>query len=190
MSIDFKVIYYFDGSGSGCATCNSKTGWYDDRPARPHPNCDCPINMYMGYGWYEIRDISENSSSYTKQWDKEFYFRNDKDFPITTPSESISVTLTKSWSIKAGFEDYVGVGGSGSESETRTVNIPAQTLPPHSELHVYIEINGETIDYDGTKYFVFHIYTGPQAGEDGEFEIGPVYGGTKQEDGDCNAIYD
>ena len=189
MSIGLKVIYYFDGRG-GCALCQSMTGWYDDRPSRPHSNCKCPINCYAGYGWYEIRGITYSSSSYTKRWDKEYHFKNDKDFPITTPAESFDVKLEKSWNVKAGFGDYAGASGSGSEGETRTLTIPSQTLPPHSELHVYVEIYGETIHYTGTKYFVFHIYTGPQAGEDGEIEIGPVYGGVKQEDGSCEAKYE
>lgn len=189
MSIGLKVIYYFDGS-DGCALCQSMTGWYDDSPSRPHPNCDCPINCYVGYGWYEIRDITETASSYAKLWDKEYHFKNDKDFPITTPAETIAVTLRRSWGIKAGFEEYVGLSGSGSETETRTLTIPSQTLPPHSELHVYIEIYGETIEYNGTKYFKYHVYGGPQAGEDSEIEIGPVYGGVKQEDGSCEAVYE
>jgi len=189
MSIGLKVIYYFDGS-DGCALCQSMTGWYDDCPSRPHPNCKCPINCYAGYGWYEIRDITDSSSSYTKRWDKEYHFKNDKDFPITTPAESFEVKLGKSWNVKVGFEDYVGLSGSGSKDETRTLTIPSQTLPPHSELHVSVEIYGETINYNGTKYFRFHVYTGSQAGEDGEIEIGPVYGGVKQEDGSCEAKYE
>lgn len=177
MSIGLKVIHYFDGSDAKCALCQSMTGWYDDRPSKPHPNCDCSIKRYVRFGWYEIRDIKEAMVEYTKLWGKTWYIRNKGDFPVTTEKYTKKFEKTKSWDITAGFEDYVGLGGSGSIGEGDEVQVQPQILPPHSVLNVHIQISGVTTHCCGTKYFVFTF-----AGEYKEIKIGTVSGGTKQED--------
>lgn len=37
-----EARYLFDSSG-GCARCDAMDGYYEERPQRPHPHCDCVI---------------------------------------------------------------------------------------------------------------------------------------------------
>ncbi|MBA7502945.1 hypothetical protein ES706_01550 [subsurface metagenome] len=185
MSIGWKFIYYFDGSDSKCALCRSMTGWYADRPSKPHPNCDCSIKRYVRFGRYEIRDIQEDMVDYTELWGMNLYLENNKDFPIPIPSYEVVVKKTMSWEIKADFEKYVGLKGSGSIVKEQKVSIPALTLPPHSFLRGHVQITRVTTHYRGTKYFVFTF-----AGEYKEIKIGTVSGGTKQDDDLFEAKWD
>jgi hypothetical protein len=46
-----RRIYFFDGS-AGCDLCAASTGYtFGERPKRPHPFCDCPIEELV-----ELRD--------------------------------------------------------------------------------------------------------------------------------------
>lgn len=61
-------IYYFDGADA-CELCQANTGYtLIDPPERPHPNCDCPIELANGGGGelpipkchFELRNIRIN----------------------------------------------------------------------------------------------------------------------------------
>jgi hypothetical protein len=62
--------YYFDSTG-GCELCDAMEGWYDDEPARPHPNCDCTIGEppaddedAVNFDWsYEVGHTERDSEN-------------------------------------------------------------------------------------------------------------------------------
>ena len=57
--IDKMRIYYFDGDG-GCDHCQSNTGFsINEMPQRPHPYCDCPIEVYEDRTEVEVPDQGE-----------------------------------------------------------------------------------------------------------------------------------
>jgi hypothetical protein len=49
--VERRRIYFFDGS-AGCDLCAASTGYtFGERPKRPHPFCDCPVEELV-----ELRD--------------------------------------------------------------------------------------------------------------------------------------
>ncbi|MEM7193307.1 MAG: hypothetical protein AAF402_00060 [Pseudomonadota bacterium] len=77
-------MYRFDSTG-GCARCDNMDGYYDEKPERPHPFCDCEIyadNLESDcyslridpHGAVTVSDLDASSGSAIAEYEFEFTF--------------------------------------------------------------------------------------------------------------------
>ncbi|MCP4049469.1 MAG: hypothetical protein GY730_02025 [bacterium] len=119
MSDGIIGLYYFDGE-DGCDSCQSMTGYYDDRVDPPHENCDCEQEMI-----FLDEDSSEVSIEY-KNIEKE-----DSDSSIETYYNNTFENHSETVTVKRGFEF--------SESVNTRIDLP-------SELEDLVDYDDETLD--------------------------------------------
>jgi hypothetical protein len=159
----FGIEYFhFDGSG-GCDTCTSMTGNYDEKPARPHPNCDCPITtehfFYLtpldpGFETVYKEKNESPGSIYEKEYICVRRYVNDSD-AMFKGGLKVSKTVTGEISISAEIEEIFGISGKYEETKTIEDTIEVELEPGEA---VSVDLIGilKTVRFSAQRWYILY----------------------------------
>lgn len=155
-----KFVYFFDGSG-GCDLCSSLTGWYDDRPELPHPNCDCSVEEYIYIGSCNL--YYEDKSEDVTEDEEELFcgtLTNTSDSKCTAEA-TYSKTVTGEISVSATIEKIFSVSAKYSESHTLSIGAAAE-LEPGQSVEVYAAVIWRTVSFHAKEKWICENYLGDE----------------------------
>lgn len=136
--IDAIVAWQFNGDG-GCDKCQGKTGYYNEKPARPHENCDCWIipKPYVGAFTKIYKNKVESSGSVEQQLHEGVARLRNTSTTVTGEfSTTVSKTITGEIGVSAEIEEGFSVSGKYTESITVSKSVKVSLEPGQS-----VEIN-------------------------------------------------
>ena len=168
--IDAIVAWQFIGDDT-CDKCRGKTGYYNERPARPHDNCDCWIipKPYVGAFTKIYKNKVESLGSVEQQLHQGVArLKNTSTTVSGIFSTTVSEVITGEIGVSAEIEEGFSVSGKYTESITvsKSVQVPLEPgqsveinvigllLPVTFSADLYYQI---TTPIEGT----IEIYMGP-----------------------------
>lgn len=141
-----KYIYHFDGSG-GCDTCSALTGWYDDRPERPHPNCQCNITEWIYIGKCELFYEALSDPEETEDEELVFYGTIENNSEVKAKfKRNVSAEYTGEVSVSAGIENVFSVSGKYSETHKISEEVEVE-LEPGQSVDIIISVKWVTVSF-------------------------------------------
>ncbi|MCK4797887.1 MAG: hypothetical protein KAT05_10915 [Spirochaetes bacterium] len=154
-------IYYYHFNGDdGCDICSSMTGYYDEEPERPHPNCDCPIVDWINYGYKTVyKEKNEGQGSeYEQQHEAVVEFVNNSSKKVKH-TLSVSETVEGEISVSAEIEGIFSVSGKYKASETITETVEVELEPGEG---VSIDVIGimKTVSFSAERWYITESVAG------------------------------
>ena len=168
-----KCIYYFDGSG-GCDACSALTGWYDDMPERPHPNCQCEITPVIYIGECELFYEALSEPEETEDEEEVFYGTIENNSEVKAKfKRKVSAEYGGSISVSAGIENVFSVSGTYSEKYSVSEEVEVE-LEPGQSVDIVISVRWITVSFRAREKWICKMFL-----EDEDLE---VYGDELEEE--------
>lgn len=166
----FIYYYYFDGS-DGCDICDAMTGYYDDEPERPHPNCNCPIVDWVNYDYETVykNKVEEEEETYEQSLEGVEEFVNNSNRTVHV-SLKISETVTGSVEVGAEIEEIFEVSGKYEESESVEQTVE-RDLEPGEGISVDVIGIMKKVRFSAERWYVTEEVVGEEVQEIFDEEI-------------------